>query len=153
MYSVSQVFEMYNLIRWFIKTLAMYINQYVITKKYVVLHRPFKNCILQFKSNWLLCNKENNKNEPSGTMGWNSLWPRIFYKIILERFEIQKLIIMDFTSLWHGQKILINHSIYDLKCNGTWYAYFKITMQRNLVFKQFDVFWGNNDVDVLRKIV
>ena len=61
MYRASQVFEMHNLISLFIKTLAIYINQYVITKKYVELHRPFKNCILQFKSNWLLCNKNEQK--------------------------------------------------------------------------------------------
>ena len=60
--------------------------------------------------------------------------------------------------MWHGQIILINHSIYDLKwklpeiINATWYAYFTITMQSSLVFKQSDVFLGNNDVDVLKKI-
>ena len=76
----------------------------------------------------------------------------------MQWYEIQKLIITDFNPLWHGQIILINHSIYDLKwklpeiINATWYAYFTITMQSSLVFNQSDVFLGNNDVDVLKKI-
>ena len=57
----------------------------------------------------------------------------------MQWYKIQKLNIMDFSSLWHGQVVLSNNSIkYGLKwklseiINATWYAYFTITMQCSL---------------------